>query len=116
MARKYKLKTNLFWRGKSYKAGTVIELEDEVLDRHKIKRLLDKGLLVRETEVEENMTVDMLTDINGVGTAYATRVIEEYGTANTLLDHTAETIADTVGGITVELAEEILDQIRELVD
>ena len=68
-----------------------------------------------EPEVVEakpwELTVDELTEVNGVGKAYATKIIEAFPLSSDLVAAGASGIAEAVGGISELKAQEIIDHI-----
>ena len=111
MKRKYKLKIGTIIKDESYSTGDVVELSDKDMDLVQVKSLLEEDrleLIEEEPEVKSSMlTKSELTQINGVGSITAQKLIDLYGTEQNLLDTDSSEIAKKVSLLTVDKVEEI---------
>ena len=132
MNKKYLLKTNFWFLGKGYKAGTEITLSPEEIRDYRIKNLLRRGLLVpveepkeeeaiiEEKEIEEKKiwdtnqktNIETLTSVKGVGDALAGRILDVYPYEHLLREDTAEEISEKVSGVSVRLAKMTKEAIK----
>lgn len=53
-----------------------------------------------------------LTDVNGIGTARARMIMDEFGSIDNIRRATAEELAE-IDGVTVELGTEILELVKK---
>ena len=59
-----------------------------------------------------SLSVDELTQIDGIGPAYAEQIVDIYGTAEELFEAGAEDIAERISGVSVSKAEDIIASLR----
>lgn len=126
MNKKYLLKTNFWFLGKGYKAGTEITLSPEEIRDYRIKNLVGKDLIVKiedqttpESDIEEDVEakpveidIDVLKSVKGIGDAFARDIMNAYEYEHELLKDSPEEIADKVGGVSVRLAKMIKSRVE----
>lgn len=125
---KFRLKTNLWFKGKGYKAGTIIDLNDDEIKDYRIERILEKDLLVpvdgkgeiddeREIQDDEEdekveTSIESLIKIKGIGRAYARQIKDDFPYVSDIKDASAEEIAFNIPGVGMHKAEKIKEEFR----
>lgn len=126
MKEKFRLKTNLWFKQKGYKAGAIVELSHEEQRDYRIKNLVGRDLIVKiedqttpESDIKEDVEakpveidIDVLKSVKGIGDAFARDIMNAYEYEHELLKDSPEEIADKVGGVSVRLAKMIKSRVE----
>jgi len=118
---KLEVKKRTSYEGKRWDVGEIVEVSVDEAEKYPLKGMVNTGIVERiERENPQNATdegnspldVDELEDVEGIGPSYAEKIVEEYGTEEEILEVEPEEMADSLHGITPELAERVKEKIR----
>ena len=118
---KLEVKKRTSYEGKRWEAGDIMEVSVDEAERYPLKGMVNTGIVERierenpQDAADEGNTpldADELEDVEGVGPSYAERIVEEYGTEEKILEAEPEEMADSLHGITPELAERVKEEVR----
>jgi len=126
MSKKYRIKK----KGTSYKfqyyaVGDEIEFSEEEMEGQQFKWLMDRGMLepicpaepeappsIEDELPETLLSINDLTEIKGIGPALADKIADEFKTVEELKSSKPEFIADTIQGLSVDLAKDVLEKAK----
>ncbi len=118
---KLEVKKRTSYEGRRWNPGDIMEVSVDETEEYPLKGMVNTGIVERiERENPQDATdegnppldVNELEDIEGIGPSYAEKIVEEYGTEEEILEVEPEDIADSLHGITPELAERVKEEIR----
>jgi len=112
---KLEVKKRTSYEGKIWKPGDIMEVGVDETEEYPLKGMVNTGIVERiEREKAKNtpLQTDELEDVEGVGPSYAEKIVEEYETEEEILEAEPEEMADSLHGITPELAERVKEEIR----
>lgn len=124
-----KLKTNVSYKRKHYRAGSIVEFKKEELEDSRLSKFVEEGLIVpieddgetvessesvEESEESVRLTIDFVTSIDGIGEAYGRNVVEEYPTVSSLQEASFEEVASNVTGLGESLARDLVNKAEEV--
>jgi len=118
---KLEVKKRTSYLGRKWEAGDIIEVSVDETEEYPLKGMVNTGIVERiERENPQDLTdegnapldVGELEDVEGIGPSYAEKIVEEYETEEEILEAEPEEMADSLHGITPELAERVKEEIR----
>ncbi len=128
---KIEVKKRTSYGNELWEPGTEIRVEKEEAEEYPLKGMIEAGIVEvikeekeedpekkekeeeEEQEAVELMSERELTEIDGIGPAYAEDIADKYETVEEFLDTPTEEIAGSVHGITTSLAKKVKEKLRK---